>query len=221
MNASPPICPLCGHTICQDYFEDKNRRYYQCNDCQLVFVAKPFLLCKESEKREYDLHENKEHDPGYEKFLSKVANPLLKKIANKSTGLDFGCGPGPVLASMLRREGHTMAVYDPFFYPDRSVLENKYDFVTCTEAIEHFHSPGKEWMTLLGLLNTDGWLAIMTKRVISKARFANWHYKNDLTHVCFFSEFTFQWLANKYDLNLELVGDDVALFKLKSPFQSM
>ena len=57
----------------------------------------------------------------------------------------------------------------------------------------------------------DGVLGIMTKLVIDRKAFSNWHYKNDLTHVCFFSHFTFEWLTQKYDAQLEIIDADVIL----------
>lgn len=212
-------CPLCSSPQVEDYFEDKRRRFNQCQQCQLVFVEKDFLPSLDREKKEYRLHENNHGDPGYIRFLNKLALPLLANLEGNCDGLDFGCGPTPVLASMLEDGGHKMKVYDPIFHDDTSVLNGKYDFVTCTEAIEHFHTPHKEWHQLLSLLSSGGILAIMTKRVLNKERFANWHYKNDYTHVSFFSEATFKWLATQYHLDLELVGDDVVFFRIKSPVQ--
>lgn len=49
-----------------------------------------------------------------------------------------------------------MECYDPFFFPSDSILSQKYDFVTCTEAIEHFFEPKKEWKLLLSLLKENG-----------------------------------------------------------------
>ena len=43
--------------------------------------------------------------------------------------------------------------------------------------------------------------------------FATWHYKNDKTHICFFSVETFQWLAKKWDALLVIDSDDVVLFQ--------
>jgi hypothetical protein len=52
----------------------------------------------------------------------------------------------------------------------------------------------------------------MTKRVIDVAAFSRWHYKNDPTHICFYSEATLKWLAAKYHLQMELIDKDVAIF---------
>jgi len=53
----------------------------------------------------------------------------------------------------------------------------------------------------------------MTKRVLDKARFENWHYKNDITHVSFFSEATFRFLGQRDGLDVAFPADDVVLLK--------
>ncbi len=209
-------CPLCLHDKPVFYHQDKQRDYYQCPVCALVFVPPAQHPSRKRELGEYALHENHINDPGYRRFLSKAALPLLERVTSPSMGLDFGCGPAPVLAKMLEDEGHTMSVYDPFFHPDNSALASTYDFITCTEAIEHFHTPHQELMLLDSLLRPDGWLCIMTKRVIDKARFASWHYKNDPTHVSFFSDETFRFLGEKYKYAVHLVASDVVLMHKQS-----
>ena len=63
----------------------------------------------------------------------------MARLLPKSQGLDYGCGPGPALAHMLREAGHDVALFDPFFAPDPAPFNRTYDFVTCTEVAEHFH----------------------------------------------------------------------------------
>jgi hypothetical protein len=53
----------------------------------------------------------------------------------------------------------------------------------------------------------------MTKRVTSLEAFANWHYKNDPTHISFFCEFTFAFLAKNWETEAEFIGNDVVLFQ--------
>ena len=209
-------CPLCQHPNTEFYFEDKRRSFSQCKQCELVFVDPAFLPDPSVEKAEYDLHQNSFNDEGYRRFLNRIAEPLYQRLSPGATGLDFGCGPAPVLASMMAEKGFPTECYDPFFFSNESLLHKKFDFVTCTEAIEHFHAPHREWKILLSMLKPGGILAIMTKRVVNKQRFASWHYKNDKTHVSFFSDSTFTWLADNYDLNLEIEGDDVVFFRIKS-----
>ncbi|HCS52425.1 MAG TPA: hypothetical protein DIW81_12670 [Planctomycetaceae bacterium] len=51
----------------------------------------------------------------------------------------------------------------------------------------------------------------MTKRVRDLDSFRNWHYKQDPTHVCFYSLKTFRWLADAWKAELIITGDDVIL----------
>ncbi|MBN7821841.1 methyltransferase domain-containing protein [Bowmanella sp. Y26] len=200
-------CPLCCHQLVSHYHADKKRDYWQCNCCQLVFVNEAQRLLPDAEKAIYDLHQNSHTDEGYLRFLSRFAEPLKQRLKQGAKGLDYGCGPAPVLANMLSESGFPTIGYDPFYLP--AAPTGTFDFICCTEAIEHFYQPGevlKLWLTLMAPQAT---LGIMTKRVINKERFANWHYKNDQTHVCFFSEATFTWIAQQYSLRLEIAGPDV------------
>ncbi len=106
-----------------------------------------------------------------------------------------------------------MAIYNPFFAPDPSTLERQYDFVTCTEVVEHFHRPASDWRRLVSLVKPGGWLGIMTKLTPEIDGFTNWHYIRDPTHVCFFCRATFRYLAKRDGLNLEFVLEDVILFR--------
>jgi 2-polyprenyl-3-methyl-5-hydroxy-6-metoxy-1,4-benzoquinol methylase len=79
-------------------------------------------------------------------------------------------------------------------------------------VIEHFRQPNQELHKLFALLKPKGILGIMTKLVIDADAFSRWHYKNDLTHVSFFSRDTLQWLAIKYQCRLDILGNDVIIF---------
>jgi hypothetical protein len=112
---------------------------------------------------------------------------------------------------MLREAGYTVALYDSFYRPDAGALEDSYDFICATEVVEHLHRPGTELARLWALLKPGGWLGLMTKLVRDRPAFAGWHYKNDPTHVCFFSEQTWQWWAQRQGTPLHIVGADVIL----------
>lgn len=207
-------CPLC-HALQSLFFcQDNRRQYFQCPQCQLVFADRQTLLTASEELAQYRLHQNDVADLGYRRFLQRLATPLLNALpAQKRQGLDFGCGPGPLLALMLTEAGHDMAVWDPFFAKDDAVLLQQYDFICCSEAIEHFVNPAQEWLLWLSLLKPGGILAIMTKRYSSAEAFVNWHYKNDPTHVSFFSEQTFAYLARRDGFMLQVVDKDVVLLQ--------
>lgn len=208
------VCPLCQSSHNRTFSEDAQRLYLQCQRCLLVFVARQYLLTAEQERQHYLLHNNDIADAGYRQFLSKLAIPLLNMLgSDKQQGLDFGCGPGPLLAQMLSEAGHQMQVWDPFFANNPAVLQQQYDFISCTEAIEHFINPAIEWQLWLELLRPAGLLAIMTKCYPTAAAFGNWYYKRDPTHISFFSEQTFQWLAQQYNLQLAFPTNDVVIFR--------
>jgi 2-polyprenyl-3-methyl-5-hydroxy-6-metoxy-1,4-benzoquinol methylase len=164
------------------------------------------------EKAVYTLHDNNLGDPGYRTFLSRLATPLLKRIPPGSSGLDFGCGPGPALAQMLEGSGMRMALYDPYFYPDTAVLDRRYDFITCTEVIEHLYHPARVFRQLEALLSPGGILGVMTCFQTDDARFDNWHYRRDPTHVVFYRQATLQWLADHHGWHLDVPAKDVAIF---------
>ncbi|WP_232368331.1 class I SAM-dependent methyltransferase [Alteromonas sp. MB-3u-76] len=178
-----------------------------------MFVSPEFLPSTGAEKSEYDKHENSFEDDGYRTFLKKLLTPLSIYIKPSSSALDFGCGPAPVLAELLKEKGLEVSIYDPFYANNIEVLEQSFDVITCTEAIEHFHQPAKEWSLFNSMLKPNGILAIMTKRVLSKERFKQWHYKNDPTHVSFFSEATFNYLAQRDTFSVEFPSSDVVLMK--------
>jgi hypothetical protein len=210
------ICPLCAGECCQHYYQQVSaktpaRDYFQCQCCQLVFLDPGLRLSARQERAEYDLHENSADDKGYRQFLSRLQQPLQERIKPLAKGLDFGCGPGPVLSQMLSEDGYALSVYDIFYHDDPCVLTERYDFVTATEVVEHLFDAGKVLDQLWSLLNDQGVLALMTKLVIDQKAFSSWHYKNDPTHVCFFSRPTFTWLAEKWGAQVEYIGQDVII----------
>ena len=176
-------------------------------------MAPECRLAEDRERAVYELHENSESDPGYRRFLTKLAEPLLARMEAGACGLDFGCGPGPVSAKKLEEAGLAVALYDPFFYPDDQLLTQRYDFVTCTEVVEHLYQPAEVFQMLDRLLRPGGLLGIMTCFQTDDDRFDNWHYRRDPTHVVFYREYTFDWLAQNYGWDLEIPAKDVVLLR--------
>ncbi len=206
-----PPCPVCGAPDTQALMTVEQRRYRRCACCEARYLDARDLPPPDVELAHYRLHRNDVNDPHYRSFLARLADPLLHRLRPQLRGLDFGCGPGPALAAMLRDAGHEMAVYDPLFFPDVDVLQRRYAFITCTETVEHFHSPAAEFDRLDSLLADDGWLAIMTCFQTDDARFADWHYRRDPTHVVFYREATLRHVARQRGWLCEIPVKDVAL----------
>ena len=71
----------------------------------------------------------------------RLWDELRPRLPEGARGLDYGAGPGPALAAMIEEDGYSAALYDPLFHPDEAVLSDSYDFITCTETVEHFATP--------------------------------------------------------------------------------
>ncbi len=99
---------------------------------------------------------------------------------------------------MAKEDGYACRHYDPAFHPDKSVFGQQYDFITCSETAEHFHQPKEEFRQLAALLRPGAWLALMTSRLTPETRFENWSYRLDHTHVCFYTDACFEWIADNY-----------------------
>jgi len=211
---APSHCPLCHHDQLVLFHQDKKRAYFQCQQCQLVTVPAAFYLNEVAEKAFYDLHDNTVADEGYQRFLSRTLTPVLDAIQPDAKGLDFGCGEGAVLSQMAAKQGVSVNNYDLFYFPEQGQLQQQYDFVTMTEVLEHIADAQQVFKLLQGLLKPAGLLAIMTKRVRDHAGFINWHYKHDPTHINFYSEATFEWIAQAYQWQLEIIDNDVVFFRI-------
>lgn len=216
MALRPPAscCPLCQHANCVEFSEDKKRQYWRCPVCQFIYADPAARLDATAEVSIYQQHQNDPADVRYRAFLNKLAAPLLQRLASTGLqGLDFGSGPGPTLSLMLREAGQQMAIFDPYFANNPDVLLQQYDFICATEVIEHFYQPAREWQLWLELLKPGGWLGLMTKMTDRVADFSQWHYKNDPTHVGFFSRDTFAYLATRDGFSLEIIEPDVILMQ--------
>jgi len=187
------------------------RDYLRCKACEATFLHPAQRPAAADERAEYLLHRNDPADPGYRRFLARLADPLCARLAPVAEGLDYGCGPGAALAAMLRAAGHVVSVHDPLFAPDPAPLARRYDFVTCTEVVEHFHAPAAEFARLDALLRAGAWLGITTCFQTDDARFAGWHYRRDPTHVVFYREATFRVLARRFGWRCEVPAKDVVL----------
>lgn len=207
-------CPLCHHpTAFHSFYVNNAREFYRCERCFLIYVPSVYHLSPAEEKAEYDKHQNSPDDAGYRKFLSRLYHPVLERIVPGSEGLDFGSGPGPTLSHMFEEAGCRVNIYDPFYAPDKTNLSREYDFITASEVLEHCHNTAEDLDLLWSLLKEGGWLGIMTGMALDKGAFTTWRYKDDLTHVRFFSKQTMEWIAEKYQASLLMFGKGVCLFQ--------
>lgn len=209
---APPTCPLCATAGARWFHRARGREFFRCDRCALTFVPPAFHLPAAAEKSRYDHHRNGPHDAGYCAFLRPMVEALAPLLPPGAAGLDFGCGPGPTLHLLFAERGFPMQVYDPNYAPETSVLARTWAFITCTETVEHFREPDREFARFDVLLQPGGWLGIMTARTVEDERFPRWHYINDDTHLCFYDQVTLEWVARRHGWEARFPGPNLALF---------
>lgn len=161
--------------------------FFNCNTCGVIFRDQKTFLGATAEKSRYDKHKNDVTDIGFQKSVQPLVDSVIQYFSNEAKGLDYGCGNGPVATTILEKKGYEIALYDPFYAPDKKVLERKYDFIICNEVIEHFYQPKEEFKKLAALLKPNGKLICGTAICYPTIDFDNWFYKNDPTHVIFYT----------------------------------
>ena len=210
-------CPLCGNGETSPFFTSQDstggREFNRCQNCDLVFVPETFHLDEQAQKERYLQHNNDPDDDEYRRFLSRLLDPLRPHLIPGSRGLDYGAGPGPALATMMREEGFDIRLYDLYFHPDERALKLIYDFITCTETAEHLSRPAEEFQRLHRLLRPSGWLGVMTGMLDSWDDFPDWYYHRDPTHVCFYSKSTMEWIGKQWSLDVLFPAQNVVLLR--------
>lgn len=206
-------CPLCDSSLLLETVKGPDARgYRRCVNCSLLFVEPHFLLSKEEEKKQYLTHNNGIEHQGYVAFLNQAVEPALPLLYPNMHGLDFGCGPVPTLSIMLRQHGFVCDDYDPIFFPE--LPTKTFDFIFATECFEHFFSPAKEIANIANLLNPQGYIIIMTETWTSVDAFKTWRYAKDDTHVSFFHNRTFEFIAQMFNFKcIETNNCRVKIFK--------
>ena len=114
---------------------------------------------------------------------------------------------------MIEEDGYSAALYDPLFHPDETVLADTYDFITCTETVEHFATPRVDFLRLYKILAPGAYLGIMTDILEDIRKFPEWYYHRDPTHVAFYTRHTFHWIAEWLDLEVEFPKERVVLYR--------
>ena len=205
-------CRICQNEALEPV-SVRELKYYRCSNCEFIFLDEVHFLPQTEEKARYDTHNNDPEDERYRAFLSRLTSPLLSKLVRPSFGLDYGSGPGPTISLLMKAHGHEVKNYDPYYDKNDELLKQSYDFVTCSETAEHFYQPLQEFERLEQMLKLGAWLGIMTQMTDDIDDFSSWYYRNDPTHVGFYSTTTMKWLAEHFDWTADLSSHNVALFQ--------
>lgn len=207
-------CPLCGAVAHGAITTGDAREYFRCAGCALVFLHPAQRLSAADEKARYELHRNDPADADYVAFLRRLADPIAARLQPGARGLDFGCGPAPVLSQLLTGSGLPCAAYDPFFHPNESLLRERYDYVVCSEVVEHAHDAAAMFATLHSLLRPGGVLGVMTRFYPECDAFGDWWYRRDPTHVCFYNEASMRWITTRHASTVDFPCANIAIFTM-------
>ncbi|MGL4986979.1 MAG: class I SAM-dependent methyltransferase [Treponemataceae bacterium] len=190
--------------------------FHRCDFCKGVFKDSSQFLLPQEQKNRYEKHNNCLKNISYKEYLKnytkKIERFLKKDSSVIRSFLDFGCGPLdvsqkpfiPILEKLLKTEkdfsffsNMQFSCYDIHFANHTEVLEKKFDLINCLEVVEHFENPRAEFALLLSLCNKNATLIIATQLVDECTNFASWWYKEDVTHVAFYSQRALEILAKK------------------------
>lgn len=194
-------CKICAAPIKNTSILKNSRVFYNCDDCGFISLDSRFYLSSDQEKARYDLHENSSENSDYIKLLEDFMKAAVEPYSVQKI-LDYGSGPNPVLAKLLRERGYEVDIYDPYYAPWDPSNNSSYDMIVSTETFEHFRDPLKEFQRIKNLLKPQAYLAIMTSFACNHEEFKAWRYKDDETHISFYSMQSFRKLAELFDLGI-------------------
>lgn len=206
-------CAICSSDT-YSRTDKKGRIFHFCSSCSFVSLDSSFYLSFEEERSRYELHNNNRDDEGYtmwlNSFIEKAVEPF---VSPGSRILDFGSGPQPVLAGLLREKGYAADIYDSHFH-DRP-FSGLYNMITATEVFEHISSPLSAAVELKKNLHKGGYLSIKTSfRPEDDNTFLKWWYKEDSTHISFFFPRSLHILSELADLSVHYCDNSsIVIFK--------
>jgi SAM-dependent methyltransferase len=203
-------CPVCQTP--SSSFTDVQLQCvtHHCPRCELIFKDESCFPTEAQELKKYNEHNNSVENEGYVAMFERFIDFTLSQTAHPvASVLDFGSGPAPVLAELLKRRGFDVSIYDKHFAPQPPAEDARFDLITSTEVIEHIAAPMETLARLKTHLVPGGTLALMTQfHDNSEASYRDWWYRRDPTHLCFFTPKTFSVAAER--LGMDLVAHDAA-----------
>ena len=202
-------CKIC-HKEVVHFFDDYMKvDTYHCKACVFMFKDTNAIISKEKELEVYQQHINSEENLGYfamfQEFIDKTFAPYEENIKDV---LEFGSGPTPVLASILKKRGLEVDIYDKFFAPEKVYQDKQYDLITSTEVIEHIADVEELFQFFATHIKPQGYLALMTQfHPNDPEPYLKWWYRRDPTHITFYHPETFNVLAKKFGFRLLFCDD--------------
>lgn len=205
------VCIFCEHNLLNSFLAG-GKQYFGCKQCGGVFLDPLIRLSLVQERDRYLFHNNSLLNAGYKNYLERFWQGFIsflsptefdKKLV--SSVLDWGSGPDPAFAKLLDNKGYDVSFYDPFFASKLPKKGTLFDCITGIEVVEHFYEPSRDFMLITSFLADGGYLVVATHILPSDPKdFDSWWYRQDSTHVSFYTELSLRYLGERS--GLELVG---------------
>lgn len=196
---STPCCPICNSPSV--FLIKKKRIFWECPVCTLIFT--PQKLCSIYETLHYIRQWKNSSQDFWNKVIATIL-PLLETHHVPRRILDFGAGSGD-FSKTLRSRGFDVTEYEPMRHvktgsQDYPVL---FDCIIALEVIEHIQNLQEVFAMLSRWLAPGGMLFFSTVIIEpspdpahKQHQFQNYWYKDDLTHVNFFTVPAIEMLAS-------------------------
>ncbi|MBN1241427.1 MAG: methyltransferase domain-containing protein [Spirochaetales bacterium] len=204
-------CRACAAAFPADapWTRARGVEWFRCPVCGHVRVERGAVPDAQTAEARYRLHRNDPADSGYRRFLASFVDRAVAPFAPPPARvLDFGSGPEPALALILRERGYRAEAWDPIFAPERRALAGRFALIAVHEVLEHVPYPYRLLSALARKLEVGGSIALRTRFPPERREdFGRWWYKEDPTHVGFFGPRAFAALAERLGARLSLVEE--------------
>ena len=215
-------CRLCGSPTVRFTVAARKppaRAYDTCGACGYTALDTTFFPSQAEEKARYLLHLNDAGNAGYVRWIESFADAIRPFVRPGASVLDFGSGPRPVPARVFRSRGYSVTVYDPYFAPDTTWQDRRWDAIVVHEVAEHLSDPRSILAGLAAVLEPGGVLCIRTRFApvdgdgnLDIEAFASWWYRQDPTHLGFFTRTSISIIAASLGMKvLSLTDPDTAV----------
>lgn len=213
-------CKLCGSPahlrFTRPLARDLEGRYFECANCGLLQSDHLDRLESGEIAEIYDASDA-DLDPGAAWRLTHLGRRMEHltrfRIIPGSSGrlrvLDFGSGPGFLVAYLSHRLDWDTWGYDPYVMPafaaerrlknwDEVEARGPYDLLIASEVFEHFTSPREQIAPLADILSPKGSLFITAELYERRIHGPDWPYlaPHSAGHVAFYSRRSLDEIAS-------------------------
>lgn len=220
------FCIFCNQPHIEHFIVKSGKKYWYCRHCKGFFMDIFEQLPKDEQKKRYLLHDNSLQNKGYKEYLDKIIKKSAdyyqrydKKYKNLIHIFDFGSGPIPALTQLLAQkkyftENICVKHWDPLFFAYDTGFKTGADIIFCIEVVEHFENPQKDFKKLADVGAKNSIFFIKTQPAPSSIQqFTTWWYKEDATHVAFYSQQALVYCAKNAGLELLELDNDFFILK--------